>query len=160
MVNTLQPARSRRAAPTALKDVVTVPCGKRCGRDVQITRDDLRAAIDADRFPVCLECQHPPKPAKPTVRIAVLLAAAKLAAWDAGNAVGLSDLIVLLFEGDHERFGLPGYRERFPDSNRVNTEVCHMVRSRHLARAGERQLLVTQLGLLEARRLAPKESRP
>lgn len=125
----------------AARPTAPVVCHK-CGRQFVLPCDAIAELVEADRRPACgrrvCERRHlarraaeertaraARKPARPTQFDIVLLAVAGLerpeaAAWQSAVVVGA-------WQADRAAFGLPGYEQHYPHSNRVIVCLVRLV---------------------------------
>jgi hypothetical protein len=86
----------------------------------------------------------------------VLLAAVKLSKGSLGAEFTAEDLVVEVWRADNTSFGLRGHESKYPDNNKVYTKIdgkSGLVAKGLLAKAGERTLKVTDVGLAHASKL-------
>lgn len=130
---------------------VTIDC-PRCRRTIDVTHDALRSANDNGTPPPCIWCDTKSMVMSHKGSAADLIAAAvlRLQEWHV-RAAELSEIIVASWFDNRERFGLRGFKNLHPDSNRVSAEVSKMLRKIGkrpplLSKVGKRQYALTAYG--------------
>lgn len=145
---------------TAEATTVAVNC-RECHRPIRATHDQIRAEIDDDVAIPCEWCESasqaslPPRLTAADVIVAAAAQMGELHYVDGLVGVPLSDIIIKAWEIAPEKFGMSGYEEIYPDSNRVSCEVSKMLRRLPnrpvlLEKVGPRRYRLTPAGKVRA----------
>ena len=129
-----------------------------CDTQFFLTHEELRQMVENGEPPVCRR-KHPDKPDKPdkpkrrTNMERLLVTLNNMPSRAFGPPYLIGTVVVKVWEDDPARFGLAGYQDEYPDSNKIVVLLVQAVKAGWVCRPKPNFYALTPTGAAYARRL-------